>query len=117
MDVLWFKGVWYEVLNVILLDWSKFGISFGEFEIYDVIKVLDQLVMDVVEFGEYSEFYKVVQDSYNIVCGRYLIGVIMVVLEVVDGKGKFKFVQYQRSNLVKKSFDFSVSYVFVYVVV
>jgi hypothetical protein len=30
------------------------------------------------------------------------------------GKGKLKFVQYQRSNLVKEEFDFSVSYASAY---
>ncbi|KAK4195256.1 MEMO1 family [Triangularia verruculosa] len=123
MDAPRSKGARHEVLKVTPPDWSKLGVSSGEPEIHEVIKALDQLAMDAVESGEHDQFYKVIQDSHNTVCGRHPIGVIMAALEAVEkdgqaeGKGKFKFVQYQRSNLVKKSFDFSVSYASAYAVV
>lgn len=89
--------------------------------IHEVIKTLDKIAMDAVEAGVHDGFYKVIQDTQNTVCGRHPIGVVMAAIEalgkdggVEDGKGKFKFVQYQRSNLVKRSSDFSVSYASAY---
>ena len=52
------------------------------------------------------------------------IGVMMAAMEAVaegggleGNTGKFSFVQYQRSNLVKRDKDFSVSYASAYAVV
>lgn len=121
MDAPRSKGVKHEILNV--------NTDFGELAngkepaIHEVIKVLDHLAMDAVESGNHGRFCKILQDSRNTVCGRHPIGVIMAALEATagegleEGKGKFKFVQYQRSNLVKQSFDFSVSYASAYAVV
>ncbi|KAK5659290.1 hypothetical protein OQA88_1383 [Cercophora sp. LCS_1] len=87
--------------------------------IHEVIRVLDELAIDAVKTGSHVGFYKTVQETQNTVCGRHPIGVVMAALEHVkeEGKGKFNFVQYQRSNLVKKSNDFSVSYVSAYAIV
>ncbi|KAK3367464.1 MEMO1 family [Podospora didyma] len=91
--------------------------------IHEVIKTLDEMAMDAVQTGVHGDFYKIIQDTQNTVCGRHPIGVIMAALEVLaksgleEGKGKFKFVQYQRSNLVKKTSDFSVSYASAYAIV
>ncbi|KAK4187811.1 protein MEMO1 [Podospora australis] len=121
MDAPRSKGVKHEVLNV--------SPDFGELAdgkepaIHEVIKVLDHLAMDAVESGSHSSFYQILQDTHNTVCGRHPIGVIMAAMEAATGaeldeaKGRFKFVQYQRSNLVKKSFDFSVSYASAYAVI
>lgn len=104
-------------------DWSTAAKDPENPEIHEVIKVLDQMAMDAVESGSHSEFYKVIRETRNTVCGRHPIGVIMAALEVVakerseEGKLKPKFVQYQRSNLVKKTHDFSVSYASAYVIV
>jgi AmmeMemoRadiSam system protein B len=103
-------------------DWSKEAEDPQNPEIHEVIKVLDQMAMDAVESGAHSEFYEVIRQTRNTVCGRHPIGVIMAALEAVakegmgEGKGKLKFVQYQRSNLVKKEYDFSVSYASAYAV-
>lgn len=115
-------GVKREVLEV-RPDWNKLVEDPEGPEIHEVIKVLDQMAMDAVESGAHSEFYKVIHDTHNTVCGRHPIGVMMAALEALvnegleEGKGKFKFVQYQRSNLVKKHYDFSVSYASAYAVV
>ncbi|KAL2134309.1 hypothetical protein VTI74DRAFT_506 [Chaetomium olivicolor] len=104
-------------------DWTKSAKNPEAPEIHEVIKVLDQMAMDAVETGAHSDFYKVIQDTRNTVCGRHPIGVMMAALEAfakeapAERKGKFKFVQYQRSNLVKKHHDFSVSYASAYAVV
>ncbi|KAJ4291481.1 hypothetical protein N0V88_006078 [Collariella sp. IMI 366227] len=104
-------------------DWSKAAKNPKDPEIHEVIKVLDEMAMDAVETGAHSEFYKVVQGTRNTVCGRHPIGVMMAALEAVakevgeERKGNFKFVQYQRSSLVKKQHDSSVSYASAYAVV
>jgi len=111
-----------DVLRV-TTDWSKEAADPKRPEIHEVIKVLDQMAMDAVESGAHSEFCKVILQTRNTVCGRHPIGVIMAALEaaVEEGsggnRGKFRFVQYQRSNLVKKERDFSVSYASAYAVV
>jgi AmmeMemoRadiSam system protein B len=113
------QGSKYDVLQV-APDWSKAAEDPEDPEIHEVIKVLDQMAMDAVESGAHSEFYKVIRETRNTVCGRHPIGVMMAALEEVAkegpeaGKGKLKFVQYQRSNLVKEEFDFSVSYASAY---
>lgn len=115
-------GTKYDVLQV-APDWSKAAEDPAGPEIHEVIKVLDQMAMDAVESGAHSRFCKVMRETHNTVCGRHPIGVIMAALEALtskgleDGKGKLKFVQYQRSNLVKKTWDFSVSYASAYAVV
>ncbi|KAK4162304.1 MEMO1 family [Cladorrhinum sp. PSN259] len=112
----------HEILNV-KPDWGELANSPDDPAIHQVIKVLDELAMEAVETGVHGEFYKVIQDTRNTVCGRHPIGVMMATLEAVskdglaEGKGKFKFVQYQRSSLVKKNSDSSVSYASAYAVV
>ncbi|KAH6847032.1 MEMO1 family [Chaetomium sp. MPI-CAGE-AT-0009] len=105
-------------------DWNQVAKDPERPEIHEVIQALDQMAMDAVESGSHSEFYKVIRQTQNTVCGRHPIGVMMAALEAVAGEegleeknGKFRFVQYQRSNLVKKEGDFSVSYASAYAVV
>ncbi|KAK3989696.1 MEMO1 family [Cladorrhinum sp. PSN332] len=111
----------HEILNV-NPDWGELANGPEGPAIHQVIKVLDELAMEAVETGAHGEFYKVIQDTHNTVCGRHPIGVMMATLEAAakdgleEGKGKFKFVQYQRSSLVKKAFDSSVSYASAYAV-
>lgn len=91
--------------------------------IHEVIRVLDEMAMDAVKTGVHTEFYQTVQKTQNTVCGRHPIGVVVAALELLakegleSGKGLFKFVQYQRSSLVKSKQDSSVSYVSAYAVV
>ncbi|KAK0713876.1 MEMO1 family [Lasiosphaeria miniovina] len=90
--------------------------------IHEVIKMLDDMAMDAVRTGVHGDFYKTVQDTQNTVCGRHPIGVVMAALEVLardgleDGKGRFKFIQYQRSSLVQRVSESSVSYASAYAV-
>jgi AmmeMemoRadiSam system protein B len=105
------------------LDWDEVADNPESPEIHEVIKALDQMAMDAVEDGAHSGFYKVVQETQNTVCGRHPIGVAMAALEELqedgleEGKGKFKFVQYQRSGLVKDALDSSVSYASAYAII
>jgi len=91
--------------------------------IHEVIRVLDEMAMDAVKTGAHNKFYEVVQSTENTVCGRHPIGVVMAGLEVLakegleEGKGRFRFIQYQRSNLVKRTSDSSVSYASAFAVV
>jgi len=91
--------------------------------IHEVIKVLDEMAMDSIKTGAHTDFYNTVQRTQNTVCGRHPIGVAVAALELLmkeglgSGKGLFKFVQYQRSSLVKGKQDSSVSYVSAFAVV
>jgi AmmeMemoRadiSam system protein B len=105
-------------------DWSQAAEDPERPAIHEVIKALDQMAMDAVESGSHSEFSKVIRQTQNTVCGRHPIGVMLAALEVVakeeelaEKNGKFSFVQYQRSNLVRKEGDSSVSYASAYAVV
>ena len=104
--------------------WEQLVGNPDNLKIHEVIEMLDKMAMDAVESGAHHEFYHVIQQTQNTVCGRHPIGVIMAALGVLtkdqrpeDGRGKLKFVQYQRSNLVEKAWDFSVSYASAYAIV
>lgn len=91
--------------------------------IHEVIKALDDMVIDSIKTGDHSEYYSTLKGTHNTVCGRHPIGVVLAALEEFLGgdqsggsKGKFQFIQYQRSNLVERQSDFSVSYVSAYAV-
>ena len=93
-----------------------------EVPIHEVIKALDDMVIDSIKTGDHSDYYSTVKGTNNTVCGRHPIGVVLAALEELsngqsgESKGKFQFVQYQRSNLVESQSDFSVSYVSAYAV-
>lgn len=91
--------------------------------IHESIKELDDRAMAAVESGDHVAFVRLLERTKNTVCGRHPIGVVMAALEVLrddgvlgDGKGRFKFTQYQRSNLVQDPGDTSVSYCAAYAV-
>lgn len=93
--------------------------------IHESIKLIDEAAMDAVRSGSHDAFVDNLAVTGNTVCGRHPIGVAMAALEYIraergtdsDGEGKFKVIQYQRSNLVQSPSDFSVSYVSAYAVV
>lgn len=91
--------------------------------IHEVIRVLDKMAMDAIETGIHSDFYETVQETQNTICGRHPIGVVVAALEVLrkdepnGERGKFRFTQYQRSSLVQKTRDSSVSYASAYAIV
>lgn len=68
--------------------------------------------MDAVESGRHEVFLEQLRETGNTVCGRHPIGVFMAAAEKlgVEGKGKMKFVRYERSGLVEDVEDSSVSY-------
>jgi len=70
--------------------------------------------MDAVESGKHAEFVKQLEETGNTVCGRHPIGVFMAAVEAAeglgDGKGRFRFVRYERSSEVETVRDSSVSY-------
>ncbi|KAK2601663.1 hypothetical protein QQS21_004814 [Conoideocrella luteorostrata] len=90
--------------------------------IHETIRLLDEAAMDAVKSGSHDAFIDNLQQTKNTVCGRHPIGVAMAALEILakeandDKKCRFKITQYQRSNLVDKPSDFSVSYVSAYAV-
>lgn len=91
--------------------------------IHEGIKILDQLAMDAVASGKHDNFVENLRVTKNTVCGRHPIGVTMAALEVVtgggatDGRGKFTFVKYDRSSLVRSVGDSSVSYASAYAII
>ncbi|EON62492.1 hypothetical protein W97_01715 [Coniosporium apollinis CBS 100218] len=85
--------------------------------IHESIARVDQLCMDAVERGGHAGFLEVLERTGNTVCGRHPIGVVMAAVEVLesegkagDGKGRFRFVRYERSSDVLGVGDSSVSY-------
>lgn len=92
--------------------------------IHESIERLDRMTMDTVESGRHDAFLENLKETGNTVCGRHPIGVIMAAIEFLekeqkirgDGKGRFKFVRYERSSDVIDISDSSVSYASAYAV-
>ncbi|KAF1990346.1 UPF0103-domain-containing protein [Aulographum hederae CBS 113979] len=87
--------------------------------IHGSIGVVDELCMDAVESGEHGRFLRTLEETGNTVCGRHPIGVVMAAVEALEeqdggglgeGKGRFRFVRYERSSDCVKVSDSSVSY-------
>lgn len=69
--------------------------------------------MDAVEAGSHKDYLQQLRETGNTVCGRHPIGVFLAAVdkaELEEGKGRFKFVRYERSGLVEDVRDSSVSY-------
>ncbi|KAH7256568.1 MEMO1 family [Fusarium tricinctum] len=90
--------------------------------IHETIRVIDEAAMDAVKSGSHDAFLATLRQTRNTVCGRHPIGVMMAALELLakepeyEGKGRFSVIQYNRSNLVERPSDMSVSYVSAYAV-
>lgn len=88
-----------------------------EHPIHESIKDVDMRCVTAIESGEYEEWSDVLSKTGNTVCGRHPIGIVMCALEVLkeqgrveEGKGRFRFVRYERSSEVVSPRDSSVSY-------
>lgn len=90
--------------------------------IHETIRLLDEAAMDAVKSGKHDAFVDNLKQTRNTVCGRHPIGVAMAALELLakeandETKYRFNIVDYDRSNLVWRPNDFSVSYVSAYAV-
>ncbi|KAF4549654.1 MEMO1-like protein [Elsinoe fawcettii] len=90
--------------------------------IHDSIQQVDFECIDACETGKHQAWLDVLGETGNTVCGRHPIGVVMAGIEEIVGKdgvkgdGKFRFVRYERSSLVKRIADSSVSYASAYAV-
>ena len=105
------------------------GPQSGEPPVHECIRVLDEAAFAAIETGVHDTFVDYLRATENTVCGRHPIGVTMAALEMLaeerggegsgakKGEGRFVFVQYQRSSLVTKPNDSSVSYAAAYAVV
>lgn len=85
----------------------------SDFPIHESIAAVDKESMDAVEAGSHKGFLQQLRDTGNTVCGRHPIGVFLAAVEKAElgeGKGRFKFVRYERSSLVEDVRDSSVSY-------
>jgi AmmeMemoRadiSam system protein B len=83
----------------------------------------DRVCMCAIASGSHDQFLAVLQDTGNTICGRHPIGVFMAGLEEVEklarehgseleeGRRRFRFTRYERSNDVESVEDSSVSYV------
>lgn len=91
--------------------------------IHKTIEMIDELAMDAVKSGRHDAFLDTLRLTKNTVCGRHPIGVMMAALELLAkepefaGKGRFSVTQYQRSELVERPDQTSVSYVSAYAIV
>ncbi|CBX94676.1 hypothetical protein IAQ61_009360 [Plenodomus lingam] len=84
-----------------------------EYPIHESIAAVDRESMAAVESGEHTRFLEQLRKTGNTVCGRHPIGVFMAAVEKAEmdgGKGRFKFLRYERSGLVESVKDSSVSY-------
>jgi len=85
----------------------------SDWPIHESIKVVDEESMNAVESGSHDKFMDQLKDTGNTVCGRHPIGVFMAAAEKAKlggDKGWFKFLRYERSELVDDVRDSSVSY-------
>jgi AmmeMemoRadiSam system protein B len=100
----------------------------GQREIHETIKMVDDLAMKAIETGSHDAFVDSLKATKNTVCGRHPIGVMMAALEELTNEQlgnaaaeaapcRFKFVRYERSGLVERAYDSSVSYASAYAVV
>lgn len=85
--------------------------------IHDSIERVDRQCMEAAETGRHTRWTSVLEENGNTVCGRHPIGVMLAALEEWrtkkagrEDKGVFKFVRYERSSLVSRINDSSVSY-------
>lgn len=91
--------------------------------IHESIKAVDFECIGACESGSHEQWLETLEDTGNTVCGRHPIGVIMAAIEEVrkssgdESIGAFKFVQYDRSSLVTRVSDSSVSYASAFAVV
>jgi len=92
--------------------------------IHEYIKLLDDMAKGAIETGDHSQYFGLLKKTKNTVCGRHPIGVLMAAMATLankgleEGKGRFKFVKYDRSSLVIDPVtDSSVSYASAYAVV
>jgi len=85
-----------------------------DYPIHESIAAVDRETMDAVESGDHGRFWEQLRATGNTVCGRHPIGVFMAAVEKAeglgDGKGRFRFLRYERSGLVENAKDSSVSY-------
>ncbi|PVI03327.1 UPF0103-domain-containing protein [Periconia macrospinosa] len=85
-----------------------------DYPIHASIKAVDFESMDAIESGVHDEFVRQLERTGNTVCGRHPIGVFMAAVESAgllgEGKGRFRFVRYERSSEVVSVKDSSVSY-------
>jgi AmmeMemoRadiSam system protein B len=85
-----------------------------DYPIHESIAAIDQESMDAVESGSHRQFLDQLRKTGNTVCGRHPIGLFMAAVEKAgdlgEGKGRFRFVMYNRSSLVEGVKDSSVSY-------
>jgi MEMO1 family protein len=96
--------------------------------IHESIAHADRACMCAITTGQHAAFLKSLRDTGNTICGRHPIGVFMAGWEEVErskktseaaseteddntGRGRFKFVRYERSSDVVSARDSSVSYV------
>ncbi|KAI0160790.1 UPF0103-domain-containing protein [Xylariaceae sp. FL1272] len=91
--------------------------------VHESIKTLDHLAMGAITSGDHDSFVHNLAKTGNTVCGRHPIGVAMAALEVLAShdagseKYRFKFVHYDRSDLVTNKDGHSVSYASAYAIV
>lgn len=97
----------------VMLRSSTASSATRDYPIHESIKAVDFESMDAVESGLHENFVEQLGRTGNTVCGRHPIGVFMAAVEraqLGDGKGRFKFVRYERSSEVVRADDSSVSY-------
>jgi len=105
-------------------------ISSRDAKIHESIAHADRACMCAIATGEFMEFQNALSVTGNTICGRHPIGVFMAGMEEVErlrreegksdetaGKGRFRFVRYERSNDIVSARDSSVSYVSAFAVI
>ncbi|KAF5671027.1 hypothetical protein FHETE_4283 [Fusarium heterosporum] len=88
--------------------------------IHETIRVIDEAAMEAVKSGSHDSFLASLRQTKNTVCGRHPIGVTLAALELLkkepgfEDKCRFNVIQYNRSNMVQRPSEMSVSYVSAY---
>lgn len=112
-----FRYTYYESSSGDAVDLSARSRTPTNPPIHESIRNVDFQCIDACETGSHETWLHALEQTGNTVCGRHPIGVVMAAMEMLDSRGTFKFVRYERSSECTRIADSSVSYASAFAVI